>query len=280
MRPDYHMHLENYGLTRDALMKLVDAAIAAEVSEIGITEHAYNFVQCRSIYPTDNRWIHDTRERVDHREWDLETYVSLLEGARNEGLPVKMAIEWDYCPGHEADLEYFLRNYDWDFTVGSVHWLPGRTGGWWGFDMADQTEEWLGRSIAAVYTEYFGLLADAARTGFFDILAHPDLVKIFGHRPEGDLAPLYWRAVEAIATRGACAEISTAGWRKPVAELYPSPSLLAAFRAKNIPIVISSDAHLAEHVGYKFDQAEKIVRDVGYRNRSTFTRRHRSEVAL
>jgi len=274
------MHLENYGLTRVALMKLVDAASAAEVSEIGITEHAYNFVQCRRIYPTDNRWIHDTREQVDHRAWDLETYVSLLEGARDEGLPVKMAMEWDYCPGHEADLEYFLRNYDWDFTVGSVHWLPGRSGGWWGFDMVNQAEEWLGRSIAAVYAEYFGLLADAASTGFFDILAHPDVVKVFGHRPEDDLAPLYSRAVEAIAASDACAEISTAGWRKPVEELYPSPSLLAAFRAKNIPIVISSDAHLAEHVGYEFDQAEKIVRDVGYRSRSTFTRRRRSEVAL
>ncbi len=146
--------------------------------------------------------------------------------------------------------------------------------------MVDQAEEWVRRSIAAVYAEYFGLLADAASTGFFDILAHPDVVKVFGHRPEGDLTPVYSRAVEAIAASGACAEISTAGWRKPVGELYPTPSLLMAFRAKNIPIVISSDAHLAEHIGYKFDQAEKIVRDVGYGSRSTFTRRRRSEVAL
>jgi histidinol-phosphatase (PHP family) len=273
------MHLEKYGLTRDALMKLVDAAIAAQVSEIGITEHASNFVQCRRIYPKDNPWIHDAQAR-NHHDWDLETYVGLLEAARDEGLPVKMAIEWDYCPGHEADLEYFLLNYDWDFTVGSVHWLPGRAGGWWGFDIADQADEWLRRSVAAVYAEYFGLLADAASTGFFDIMAHPDVVKVFGYRPEGGPAPFYTRAVEAIAASGACAEVSTAGWRKPVAELYPAQSLLAGFRAKNIPIVISSDAHLAEHVGYQFDQAEKIVREVGYRTRSTFTRRRRDEVAL
>lgn len=279
MRPDYHMHLENYGLTRDTLMKLVDAANAGQITEIGITEHAYNFVQCRRIYPPDNPWIHNTPTR-EHHDWDFDAYVELLERARAEGLPVKMAMEWDYCPGYEANLEYFVRNYDWDFTLGAVHWLPGRSGGWWGFDIPEQAGEWSQRSVAAVYKAYFGILAEAASTGFFDILAHPDVVKVFGYRPEGDRRPLYTRVIDAVAASGTCMEVSTAGWRKPVAELYPAPDLLSDLHAKEIPVVISSDAHLAEHVGYAFDRAERIVRDVGYTHRSTFTRRRRSEVVL
>ncbi len=279
MRPDYHTHLENYGLFRDALMRHVESAFAAGVSEIGITEHAYHFVQCRTIYPRDNHWVHSPQGR-DHHNWDLDTYVDLLETAREEGLPVKMAMEWDYCPGYEAELDRFVRNYDWDFTLGAVHWLPGRTGGWWGFDIAEQADEWRHRSIEAVYAEYFRLLVDAAHTGLFDVLAHPDVVKVFGHRPDGDLTPLYDTVVEAVARSGTCAEVSTAGWRKQSGELYPAAGLLSRLRRKNVPIVISSDAHFVEHIGYAFDRAETVVRDAGYTRRCVFTRRRRTEVPL
>ncbi len=278
-RPDYHTHLENYGLSRDAVLRLCDAALAAGVTEIGITEHAYHFRQCREIYPKDNAWIHGTAS-ADRHEWDLEAYVALLAGARDEGLPVKMAMEWDYCPGQEAALERLVRAYDWDFTLGSVHWLPGRGGGWWGFDMPQEAAEWQHRSADAVYAEYFRFLSRAAGTGLFDILAHPDVIKVFGHRAHGDLAASYTETAQAVARSGACVEISTAGWRKPVGELYPADAFLAALRRSGVPVVISSDAHVAEHIGYEFDRAEAIVRSAGYATRCVFTRRQRREVPL
>ena len=70
-----------------------------------------------------------------------------------------------------------------------------------------------------------------ARSGLFDILAHPDLVKDVGRGadpardPIGDLRRYYEPAVEAIAESGVAVEVSTAGLRKPVGEIYP----LAAF---------------------------------------------------
>lgn len=276
VRPDYHMHLENYALDRASLLRLVDAAAAADVTEIGITEHAHNFVQCRTLYPADNAWIHG-RDVPGRRNWDVDTYFDLLDGARREGLPVRAAMEWDYCPGREREVERWLGEYDWDFALVGVHWLPGRGGGWWGFDLPEHRQEWEHRPTDEVYAEYFRLLREAVDTRLFDIVAHPDVVKVFGHRPSG--YPRGWHeAASAMARAGICAEVNTAGWRKPVAELYPSSDLLIALRTAGVPIVISSDAHYAEHIGYAFDRAEALVLEVGYTTRCRFERRRRQEV--
>ena len=68
-----------------------------------------------------------------------------------------------------------------------------------------------------------------AASGVCDVLAHPDLVKISGRRPT---VPDEWydRMAEAASTSGMAAELSSAGWRKPVAEAYPAPALLVRFR--------------------------------------------------
>ena len=60
--------------------------------------------------------------------------------------------------------------------------------------------------------------------GLFDILAHPDLVKMWGRRaPVAGARPALplRAAVEAIAETGIAVEVSTAGLRKPVGEIYP-----------------------------------------------------------
>ena len=67
---------------------------------------------------------------------------------------------------------------------------------------------------------------DACRTGLFDVMAHPDLVKKFGHRPSFDPRDLYAEAARTAAETGVLIEVSTAGLRKPVGELYPGPDLL------------------------------------------------------
>ena len=79
-----------------------------------------------------------------------------------------------------------------------------------------------------VWRRYFESLAECARSGLFDILAHPDLVKVWGGArplPERDLRFFYEPAVEAIAESGIAVEVSTAGLRKPVGEIYPARGL-------------------------------------------------------
>jgi histidinol-phosphatase (PHP family) len=75
-------------------------------------------------------------------------------------------------------------------------------------------------------------------------------------------------------------EISTAGLRKRVGELYPSPAMLARFRAAGVPLTLASDAHVPENVGRDFDRALEVARAAGYDEVTVFEQRVARQVPL
>ena len=113
---------------------------------------------------------------------------------------------------------------------------------------------------------YFETLGEAARSGLFDILAHPDLVKVWGERvprPEGDLRRFYERAMDGIADSDVAIEVSTAGLRKPVAEIYPAAGFLELCLEAGRPVALSSDAHVPDQLGYEYERAVEWLRGLG-----------------
>ncbi len=265
MLVDYHMHLEEGDFARDYLLRFLERAREAGIDEIAVTEHSYRFRQAHGLL--DNEWA---REREDA---DLDEYVALLLDARRDGLPVKVGIEMDYVPGKEEEIARFLEPYPWDIVLGSVHWL-----GDWGIDLDPRT--WEGRDVAAVYREYYATLSRAASSGLFDVLSHPDLVKIFGFFPEEDVADAEEAFLDAAARAGVCLEVSSAGLRKRVGEIYPALPLLRRARARGIPVTLASDAHVPRHVGHAYDRLLAHAREAGYAEVSVFAGRRRTAAPL
>lgn len=124
------------------------------------------------------------------------------------------------------------------------------------------------------------MIGSAAASGLFDTLAHPDLIKKFGFRPEGDISALYSEAVKKIADSGVCVEINTAGLRVPAAEIYPNIRLLELCCKSRVPVSLGSDAHHPEQVGANFREALELLRTVGYREVVTFTGRKRNYLRI
>ena len=134
-----------------------------------------------------------------------------------------------------------------------------------------------------VWHAYFETLAAAAGSGLFDVLAHPDLVKIWGaQRPEPsrDRRFFYEPAVEAIADTGVAVEVSTAGLRKPIGEIYPAPVFVEMCIDANAAFALSSDAHLPEHIGYEYERAVEAMRGWGIGELAVFEGRERRMAGL
>ena len=158
---------------------------------------------------------------------------------------------------------------DFDYVIGAVHYITPD----WDVDNPLKLDRWKQQPVEEVWTRYFRALGQAAQSGLFDFLAHPDLVKKFGHIPKGDLLPYYQEALDAIEASKVAIEVSTAGLRKDVAEIYPSVQFLKeAFRRK-IPVLISSDSHAPHEVGHEFQKALSLVREIGYRELTAFQKR-------
>jgi len=85
----------------------------------------------------------------------------------------------------------------------------------------------------------------------------------------------YEPAVQAMLDAGVAMEVSTAGLRKPVGELYPSRALLDMAVDAGLPIALSSDAHVPEQLGYRYDDAVAQLEDAGVREICVFEGRRR-----
>lgn len=245
---DYHMHLRDpkgrIDHTAEAVERFVEAAAARGVDEIGFTEHVYYFASTRTLWTIPYQ--------ADRCVYDLDAYVGAVLEAKRRGLPVKLGLEVDYVRGREEETRELLTPYPWDLLLGSVHFIDG-----FGVDGEPRLIDELG--VEAAWRRYFEELAAAARSGLFDVLSHPDLVKIWGERPASpDYAPLL------DALEGVCLEISSAGLRKPVGELYPDLRLLCEARERGAGVTFASDAHEPRLVGEDFDRVTALAREAGY----------------
>jgi histidinol-phosphatase (PHP family) len=240
------------GAPRDYIL----AAQAAGLEEIGFSDH--------NPMPTQ---FDDWRMAPGQ----LPEYVELIEEARREFFPypVRLGLECDYLPGYEGHIRDLAGAADWDYLIGSVHYITPD----WDVDNPKHLKRWTERPVEQIWTLYFAAYTKMVESCLFDFLAHPDLVKKFGHRPEGDLSRFYLQTLDAAAEAGVTLEVSTAGLRKDVHEIYPSRDFLAAAHARHIPIVINSDAHAPEEVAYEFDQAYALAREVGYTHVMRFEKR-------
>jgi histidinol-phosphatase (PHP family) len=281
---DYHVHQQPDGigprerqapgweadgghLSATWIGRYVARARARAVDEIAITEHVYRFAEARP-------WLDDRFWREEATE-DADAYCAAIAAAREEeGLPVLLGIEMDWLEDRTAEIAAFLDGRPFDIVLGSVHFIDGRAID----DPTADDRDWL--PVDELWTRYLDHLTAAAASGLFDVMSHPDLPKVFGRRIPAHLDRLLDDAVAAIADSGVAVECSSAGLRKPVAELYPEPGLLARFRRAGVPVTLSSDAHAPQDVARDFATAVAALRGAGYETITRFSRREPSQASL
>jgi histidinol-phosphatase (PHP family) len=268
MLTDYHVHLrpdeddttpERY-FTRENAETYRETASERGIEELGVAEHVHRFVQALEVW-THPWWRHWARD-------DIDEYCSFVR----EETDLRLGIEADFVPGREDRMASLLDAREWDYVVGSIHFLRDKAvdlneGEWAEFDI------WRGGEPDAVWRRYFETLGEAARSGMFDILAHPDLVKVWGSGaplPERDPRFYYELAMEGIADSEVAVEVSTAGLRKPVAEIYPARAFLEMSLEAGRPVALSSDAHLPEQLGYEYDRALELLEGLGVTELAVF----------
>ncbi len=232
---DYHLHPQGHRhqpYTQALLQPWADHA-----RQIGLRDFAF----------TDHDRYHPG---IDFDE------INRLRDA-NPDLKIRAGIELDNDPVHSAAGRAWVeKNWDrLDFVLGSVHFLRGD----WAFDHAGQEVEFERREIDEVYADYYERIRAMAASGLVDCMAHLDLVKIFGFRPTKDLGDLVEAVLGEIKRADLAMELSTAGWRKPVGELYPSDEIIQSALAKGIRFTTASDGHSHVQQGENFERlAEKM----------------------
>jgi len=174
---DYHMHTP---LCRHATGEPTE--LAAQALKLGLTEIGF--------------FEHNPMPRDDWDDWhmlqaNLDEYVEKVQKARRDHprLTIKLAMEVDFVPGHEAWIRELAARHPWDYFIGAVHYVSDS----WDVDNPKKISEWKHRDPDGVWTAYFERLTLAAESGLFEIIAHADLCKKFCFYPKQDCTPLFSR---------------------------------------------------------------------------------------
>jgi len=234
-------------------------------------------------------WIDSARKRglsdiafTDHDRYKAGVDFGEIERLRDQNVDLKIraGIELDNDPTSSADGRAWVeKNWDkLDFVLGSVHYLERDDQM---FDTVPEgAKQFQHRDIDEIYSDYFRRVREIAATGLVDCLAHVDLVKIHGHRPNKRIQDLVEETLEFIRSRNFAIELSTAGWRKPVNELYPSDEIIRLAAKKGIPFTTASDAHSHVQLGENYDRLAEKMSILGVREVCIYERHKRQSRVL
>jgi histidinol-phosphatase (PHP family) len=261
-RASYHNHT-CFSDGADAPEVFVTHARAANLQVLGFSDHYYKESPTATTAP---EWA----LQLDAVEQYFDTIAAVAE--RHPELEVRTGLEFDWLDGSAEWLRPLAQDARLDYTIGSVHFV--------GSDSIDLTrmfwEKLSADEVNDVIRRYWQTLRDMAASKLFDIAGHLDLYKKFGFYPTADMRDVITEALDAIRDADMAIELNTAGWRKDCKACYPTDELLQACLKREIPIVVSSDAHQAHLVAADFNRAYDILYRIGYTSLASFKQRERS----
>ena len=265
---DLHTHHDRCGHAEGSIERYIEAAIRKGLRVIGISDHSPYFADERD-HPEPG---------IAMAKSEFPNYVEevlRLKERYADRIEVLLGVESDFFPEHAELYDSVYRRYPFDYIIGSVHQVDGRS--------IFNRKRWEGLTEAqkvAVKERYYGLIARSARSRMFDILGHIDAMK--GYYPAFSDIPT--RAVDdtlkLIAECDIAIEVNTSGKTKEVGGWYPSDDMLERALHYGVMVTFGSDAHTPERVTDDWEEVRARLKEIGFKKWCFYRRRRRVTVDL
>ncbi|MDL2324854.1 histidinol-phosphatase [Ruminococcaceae bacterium OttesenSCG-928-A16] len=187
----------------------------------------------------------------------------------------------DILCGIEQDYEAPVQRQNYDYILGSVHYLPDKDGQLVAVDgspehMRQVFTQTFGGNETALVQAFYKATAENVRKYHPDIVGHFDL--IVKHNQNNSLFNEDSETYKAIATKamdavidetlayGGIIEINTGGVARGYrAAPYPAGFLLNRMAQRGARIMLTSDSHATTNLGFGFAQALTLVKQAGFK---------------
>jgi histidinol-phosphatase (PHP family) len=254
---DTHIH-SNFSFDSKAHpQEICQAALSLGIDEIAITDH-FSFAPYSPNF----------------RFFDPECYFRVwtkLQKEFSSNLTIRIGIELDEIANFPIESNELVRNYPWDFVIGSTHDLDRGTLRTYLRKYEDQEK---------VIRTYYEALAAAIEVGNFDVLAHFDLIKRY-IADEGltlmDSEPFFPQIDQLfrlLIEREIALEINTSGIFQACQAPFPSLALLERYyQLGGRLITLGSDAHAPKDLARGFDQVIPKLKEIGFSGLVSFQQR-------
>ncbi|MFN8542079.1 MAG: PHP domain-containing protein [Thermomicrobiales bacterium] len=267
---NYHTH-NRWCDGKGEIADVIAAAIAARLSQIGITSHAPVPFPTAYSMPLANLPAYRAevlRQRDIHRD----------------RIDVLLGLELDAMPDLLAFNQANILTHHFDYIVGSVHFIRRADGRLWPLDASDDlSAQVLARRIRRRHPPPQRSLLPRSRqprhlprrhhgrpipiaacaSGTAQRRALPSTKPSPGTAPADD-------TLHALAKTDRIIELSTGGWRRGLEEPWPSLWVIRRCRELGIRMTLNSDSHHPDQIAYDYDRALDVLRATGHRSIARF----------
>lgn len=266
----YHTHTNTFDVYDGhySIEEMIKAAEQAGYTELGISNH---FIYHPNIFKGCQASANDKMFHNDYGE-ALDIYKRTIDEihriAANSKIKVYAGFEVDFFPSSQwrDSFEKMIAEIKPDYLIGSTHYL--RTAdesimcNMYYLSQTDITRH----QAEELLVNYWQNIIEAIKSGYFAFIAHLDVCKLFnlGVDPVWD----EWKrkVINTLSKYNHPFELNTSGWTK-VGEQHPHLWMLEELAQRQVPIVISDDAHKIKHIAQHFEQAENLLKSINYSNR-------------
>ncbi len=187
---------------------------------------------------------------------------------------VGAGVEIGLRPDTEAAVITASKLFDYDFVIGSSHVVCG-------VNVSHDNSFCAPLSKAEAYGKYLEEVCENVKLygKYFDVYGHLDYIARYGNYPDramhyGEFSVLIDEVLKLLIENGCGIEINTAGFRQGFDSPHPTFEVIKRFYELGGEIVtLGSDAHQPSVLGYRFNNAVKLIKEAGFNRICRFKNR-------
>lgn len=244
-------------------------------------EKGYSYIYFTDHHDMDFP-VHPSDPAMDF-QLDFDSYIkkiSQLQEIYRDRIEIRLGVEQGICPETAPKIAALSNQCPFDFVIGSSHLTSLINGDPY------YPEYYAGKKAVDAYREYFASEAEnVCLTDGFDVYGHLDYAVRYCPDPAfeyhfEDYRDIFEVLLKRLIEKGKGIEINTSGITKIG---YPHPHIEALKLYKNLGgeiITVGSDAHKKENIGFGFDIAEELLKELGFKYYTVFKERKAEFIPL
>lgn len=216
------------------------------------------------------------------KEEKMDEYFTTIRSLGTQykrSIRILLSMEIDFIPGITSNFTDFIKAGILDYTIGGVHLVRNRERETlWFIDGSKQEtyddglQKLFNGHIRNGVEAYYHQIIEMVATQKPDIVAHLDKIKMHNKNryfteEENWYKDIVWKTLNFIAKESECIiEVNTRGlYKKRSDTFFPGPAILEQIHHLKIPITLSSDAHHPTELNGYYEEAIKLIKEIGFR---------------
>ncbi len=282
---DYHSHNRRCGHARGEIEDYVKVAIEKNLKEIGITDH----------FPLgviiDDPQLEDVIKRASMEVNEFSNYIEEIKSLREkykDKIKILISTEINFAtPGRALTrqkkvLEPFMD--DIDYLLAAIHDIKWHDSPIIILDPRESSDALEKYSIDKINLEYINKLYKLVDTDFFDVIAHFDNHRVLLRPNVPKYSETTWQKLldllDRIKNKGMAIEINTSGTLKNVGSQFPADDIVKEMIKRDIALILGSDAHRPEYIGYMFEEFINKAKKWGLSHLCSYEKREQKLVKI